>query len=144
MSTTTNNSVKKIKTPDEWAVKFVENAGKLIDNLMLVLPPVENIVLRIVRITMCEKLEKHEVINQFIKHSKNFWEEIDTDNEQFFLNPDHANKIFGDLPLDKVLDFKKYWLELNEDNRKVIRQYFKRFVFIAREYEIVISKKKTD
>jgi len=142
--------IKQKKTPDEIATSFQNNVVRLIDNLVTVLPPTEQVVLEIVKWNLTERYDKHHIITKFIKHSSQFWNEIETDNEEFFLNDQHANKIFGDLPVDKVLNFKRYWIgdenlnPLTDDDKIVIKQYFKSFVKQARNYDLQVNKKKND
>ncbi len=143
-SVVTSDKVIVEKTPEHYAEMFVKNADRLIENLMTVLPPAEAATCGFVRFLMCKQLPPEKVVNEFIIHSKTFWHEIDTGNDEFFINADHANKIFGNISSNRVLDFKKYWTQLKDDEKDTVRQFFKKFVKFARLYESSRDKKKND
>lgn len=144
--THTTTSTKKVKkTPDEIADIFRQNVELLIKNLMAFLPN-EAVLLGLVHLVLTKQMDKHKVIIEFIKHSHSFWKEIKEGNESFFLDENQINNVFGKLPMDKVLNFKQYWTELNAKEKDNVKQFFQTLVKYAEQYDgkVHITKTKID
>jgi hypothetical protein len=129
----------EIKNQDHYAVLFVENIEKLINNLEICLPQ-EKMLLEVVKWTLTQQLTKEKVITEFIKHSKPFWNEIKAGNDNFFLDENKANMIFGKLPIDKVLNFKSYWTQFNNEQKEMVKAFFQKLVKHAEKYESFKNK----
>jgi len=52
-----STTIKHKKTPDEIAISFQNNVIRLIENLVTVLPPTEQMVLKLVKWNLTERYE---------------------------------------------------------------------------------------
>lgn len=66
--------------------------------------------------------DKVELIETFINHSHNFWEEIRLKNENFFI--EHSTDIFGKLPVESgnIDAFKMLFTSKNKNGNPIIIQ----------------------
>ena len=83
---------------------------------------------------------KKILINNFIKYSNNYWDQIKERNEIFFI--EHANDIFHDIPIKDVNLFSVLFTAkdkngnfvIDSSDREAIWEYFDSFVKICIKY----------
>jgi hypothetical protein len=73
------------------------------------------------------------VVRGFIKFVLPYREQIFKRDNRFFI---HNTKIFGDLPEDKVVYFKKMWNEnkISPEDKEAVWEYFKTLACLCVDY----------
>lgn len=95
----------------------------------------------IFRIFLKDKTPISTVLNYFIENILPFKQMVVDRNETFFLN--HCSLFEqNENRKDKVNKFKKLWTssQLDDDDKKVIWEWFDSFVFLAERYQKAIGK----
>lgn len=66
-----------------------------------------------------EAIEEPILIQNFIRKTSKYWDDIHNKNEEFFSS--HASSIFGDLPTDKVQNFNLIFTSKDSDGEFLVK-----------------------
>lgn len=69
------------------------------------------------------KKNRERIINYFVLYVLKYKEQIDNQDENFFLNNSFKNDTNNDDILNKILEFKNIWTDLDNDNKKTVMTY---------------------
>ncbi|CAH6421751.1 Hypothetical protein KVN_LOCUS437 [uncultured virus] len=96
---------------------FIATNGKLIERSML---KTEN---------------RLKFIEVFIAKILQYKKEIQSGNEEFFLNKSYDDDLDGDKNLvNKVFEFKTIWEKLNNENKQIVKQYMSLLCELSETY----------
>lgn len=73
-------------------------------------------------------------IENFSHNVQNHRNQIETENEKYFLDEHGGNNIFNDFNKEKVIKFRDYWKRLDDDQKKCVWKYFKYFLKLSDRY----------
>jgi len=66
---------------------------------------------------------------------------IDADDESFFLQKSYDDDLDNNQTLiNHVFELKSIWLDLNDDNKLVVKQYMKILCALAEQYYLIICQ----
>lgn len=85
----------------------------------------------VMRFFMADQISIESIMNQFITYVYPLKDKIRNKDESFFLENDN---IFGSSPKDKVIHFKKLYLQMQEDDRQTLWAWFSCFISICDRY----------
>ena len=87
-----------------------------------------------------ERLDKNRLLENFIQYTNEYWEQISKRDSEFFM--ENANKVFCDLPIDKVNAFQVLFTArdnngqpiIGKDDEDAIWDYFDSLIRICIKY----------
>ena len=82
------------------------------------------------------KKNKERIINYFILYVLKYKDEIDNKDESFFLNNSFKNETNNDDILNKILEFKNIWKELDSSNKQTVMTYMILLCNLSQKYFI--------
>ena len=85
----------------------------------------------VMRFFMADQISVESIMNQFINYVYPLKDKIRNKDESFFLENDN---IFGSSPKDKVIHFKKLYLQIQEEDRQTLWAWFSCFINICDRY----------
>jgi len=85
----------------------------------------------VMRFFMADQISIESIMKQFITYVYPLKDKIHNKDESFFLENDN---IFGSSPKDKVIHFKKLYLQMAEDDRQTLWAWFSCFISICDRY----------
>jgi hypothetical protein len=80
------------------------------------------------------KMQRTLVIDQFIIHILEYYDEIKNKNEEFFMNEDVTKKKLGDNVISKVFKFKKLFQQLTKKEKEMLFYYLNILCYISARY----------
>jgi hypothetical protein len=109
-----------------------EQVLNLLNDLMEIFPEETDIMLT--RLFFETQADPQLVMDGFIKWVYPWKEQIINSNEEFF---EKSERIFGPIPADKVIRFKKMWKEnlLSDDDKKIVWSYFNVYIKCIERYK---------
>lgn len=98
--------------------------------------------------TICSTLKiiinnhPQKIIEIFIIHVLPHKNKIESGDENYFLVDDTIDNKYRDdkLIIDKILTFKKLWIKLNENDKKIIIKYLTILCYYATHYFTIYDK----
>lgn len=118
-----------VKEFNEEALNFAIQMGQLLPNY----PIAKN--LDLVKSVM--KLRPKFIIEQFVLHVLKYKDQIDSNDENFFLENKFSDETNGDADIiSKVFEFKDVWKSLSSKNKQGIFQVMQILCYYAQEYFI--------
>ena len=115
--------------------EFRSNLITFLDELIAQFPTEPDFI--IARLFVKDRLSGEDMINTFIRECHPHKQWILEKNDKFFLENDL--NIFSELGKNKVNHFKVLWKssQLNNDDRNVMWDWFKTFLFLSEQYQKV-------
>jgi hypothetical protein len=77
---------------------------------------------------------KERIINYFVYYVLKYKDQIDKRDEQFFLNNSFKDDTNNDDILNKILEFKNIWTDLDNQNRQTVMTYMILLCNLAQEH----------
>lgn len=80
------------------------------------------------------KMQRTLVIDQFVIHVLEYYDQIKNKNEEFFMNEDVSKKNLGDNVISKVFKFKKLFQQLTKKEKEMLFYYLNILCYISARY----------
>ena len=77
---------------------------------------------------------KKRIINYFVLYVLKYKTKIDNRDEDFFLNNTYKNDTNNDDVLNKILEFKSIWKDLDDQNKQTVMTYMILLCNLAQEH----------
>ena len=91
--------------------------------------------IRIIEKSISKRENRLKFIEVFIAKILQYKKEIQSGNEDFFLNKCYENDLDGDKNLiNKVFEFKYIWSKLNTENKNIVKQYMNLLCELSETY----------
>lgn len=85
----------------------------------------------VMRFFMADQLSIEMMMTHFVTYVYPLRDKIRSKDESFFIE---NNNIFGSSPQDKVIHFKKLYLQMTEEDRSTLWAWFSCFISICERY----------
>jgi hypothetical protein len=82
----------------------------------------------VMRFFIAEQISIEDIMKQFITYVYPYKDKISNKDESFFLE---NKNVFGSSPQDKVIHFKRLYLQMQEDDRDTLWAWFSCFISIC-------------
>lgn len=88
------------------------------------------------------KNNPNTIIDIFIQHILKYKQQIDAEDDAFFMNNSFSSETQGDNNMiSRVFEFKGIWKQLNQSNRSTVKQYMKILCQLALSYvNLIVTK----
>lgn len=85
-------------------------------------------------LTTKDENTKHKIIHIFILKVLPYKQQIDSGDEQFFLNKSFNEDTNDNNMLNNIFEIKKLWKQLNNENKENVKRYMQLLCEISQEY----------